>query len=115
MVEVGLPAGVGAGEAEADAEPPGEVMRVEELLQADLHRKDPEISVSGNYVLSYDASPTFGRQDDWRWCKHCQGIFHGPSEGTSRCPAPGHPNHQRGASEGTGYSLALHQRRLTPD
>ena len=41
-----------------------------------------------------DLFPTYGMvslpttQPDWRWCKKCQGLFHGPGT-PSRCPAGG--------------------------
>jgi hypothetical protein len=28
-------------------------------------------------------------QHDWRWCSKCQGVFYGPNQASSRCPAIG--------------------------
>ena len=49
----------------------------------------PGMSHSGNYVLSYGVAPSATRQDQWRWCSRCKGLFYGPGVANSNCPGGG--------------------------
>ena len=43
------------------------------------------------------STPTVLAQQDWRWCRKCQGLFFGPYESASHCPAGGtHDGSQSG-------------------
>jgi hypothetical protein len=43
------------------------------------------------HEISWTANPwaNAGRQNDWRWCNKCQGLFYGGNVATSRCPTGG--------------------------
>jgi hypothetical protein len=65
-------------------------------------------TTSGDYGLQMDYSPvTSNPQQKWRWCSQCQGLFYGPNQGESYCPAagPGNLSTHNGASSG---NYALH-------
>jgi len=47
------------------------------------------------------AVPGSGFQDSWSWCDKCQGLFYGPFQPNSWCPAGG----QHDRSESNDYSL----------
>jgi hypothetical protein len=47
-------------------------------------------SGSYNYGLLYDASGSqSGVQENWSWCNKCRGLFYGPQQSSSWCPAGG--------------------------
>jgi hypothetical protein len=57
-------------------------------------------TVSGNYALVHNALAPTG-QDNWRWCKKCQGLGFNGSGSPGPCPAGGLHDHS-----GSGnYSL----------
>jgi hypothetical protein len=45
------------------------------------------------------STPNVPVQGGWAWCQKCQGVFYGPNESTSVCPAGG----QHDASQSYGY------------
>jgi hypothetical protein len=45
------------------------------------------------------STPNVPVQDGWAWCPKCQGLFYGPNESTSVCPAGG----THSASQSYGY------------
>ncbi|MEQ1546062.1 hypothetical protein [Methyloglobulus sp.] len=53
----------------------------------------PAISRSGNYGLPHNVREDSSRQDQWRWCNKCQGLFFGPQSEVSVCPAGGTHTH----------------------
>ena len=54
-------------------------------------------SGSSNYFLvSENSARDFTGQNDWRWCRKCEGCFYGPQAAQSTCPAGG--NHDGSAS-----------------
>jgi len=45
-------------------------------------------SASYNYILDYSwSSPPSNVQQNWNWCWQCQGLFFGPFQSSSYCPA----------------------------
>lgn len=48
--------------------------------------------------------PTAGVQAGWRWCHKCQGLFYGPHDGASVCPAGG--RHAAGVSYDYGLAYS---------
>lgn len=63
-------------------------------------------SGSGNYTLLHNAAPAIDRQNGWRWCNRCQGLFYGPEVATSRCPAGS--THATPAVSGSGNYTLFH-------
>jgi hypothetical protein len=64
----------------------------------------PAESGSGNYSLPHNVPGDSTRQDDWRWCNKCQGLFFGGGVLSSRCSGGG--THASPAESGSGnYSL----------
>ena len=47
------------------------------------------LSDSGNYSLLHNVPADPSRQNDWRWCNKCQGLFYGSGVMNSQCPAGG--------------------------
>jgi hypothetical protein len=69
---------------------------------------DPAQSRSGDYSLPHNAPPSPTRQDQWRWCNKCQGLYFGPGVGDSVCPVGS--THAPQAQSGSGnYSLSHNQ------
>ncbi|MBO3084689.1 hypothetical protein [Cellulomonas fengjieae] len=66
----------------------------------------PDLSGSGRYSLFHNATGSPARQDDWRWCSACQGLFFngGNSQQGSVCPAGG-PHRPVEATRSGNYSL----------
>lgn len=71
---------------------------------------DPHLQ--GNYSifvqvekLSDGDAPTGQPQPNWRWCDNCQGLFYGPGQPTSSCPAGG-THTAAEVSRSGNYSLA---------
>ena len=46
---------------------------------------------SHDYYLNYNESDpgSLSSQDGWRWCSKCQGLFYGPQQASTACPAGG--------------------------
>jgi hypothetical protein len=55
-------------------------------------------TVSGGQVTT---PPTAQTQTAWQWCNKCQGLFYGPNQAASVCPAGG----QHGGNASYDYSL----------
>lgn len=49
----------------------------------------PVANSSFNYELDYTTATDKGTQSNWAWCDKCQGLFYGPNEKVSVCPAGG--------------------------
>jgi hypothetical protein len=67
-------------------------------------------SESAGYVLYYGTSGSddglgFPVQADWAWCDKCQGLFYGPFQGSSLCPAGG----RHDGSESYSYDVPYGQ------
>lgn len=71
-------------------------------------------TTSGNYELQMDYLPvTSNPQQKWAWCLQCQGLFYGPYQGSSYCPAagPGNLSTHNGSASGN-YALHLNYNNL---
>jgi hypothetical protein len=69
---------------------------------------NPYGSPSYNYTIYYNASQGKLSQSSWNWCNKCTGLFYGPQQSSSWCPAGGQHN-------GTGsydYWLQYDQQEL---
>jgi hypothetical protein len=62
-------------------------------------------SRSYNYLVGIETPfnpPVDGVQSYWRWCDKCMGLFYGPNQGSSWCPAGGRHN----GSESDIYTIS---------
>jgi LysM domain len=74
---------------------------------------DPAQSRSGNYSLPHNAPTSPDRQEGWRWCNKCQGLYFGPGVAGSSCPAGG--THAPQAQSGSGNYSLFHNAPASPD
>jgi hypothetical protein len=59
------------------------------------------------YYVPYGAPSQLvilGQQADWAWCYKCQGLFYGPFQGYSRCPAD---YNQHNNSQSGNYDMGI--------
>ena len=66
---------------------------------------------SGNYALIHNSSDVRERQNGWRWCWKCQGLFYGRNHpnGSGICPQGGQHDSRRSGNYGIVHNTPRHQ------
>ena len=64
---------------------------------------DHDHTGSANYTLAMNDQTDSNRQNNWRWCKNCQGLSYAGNPSMGPCPAGGDHDH----TDSANYTLAM--------
>lgn len=79
--------------------------RVREL-EDHVQRLGSAVGTEGWGLIGPLGGKIVSRQDNWRWCKKCEGLFFAGNPTQGKCPADGQPHSQEGSGD---YRLLLIQ------
>jgi hypothetical protein len=91
-----------------------ELQQKVEALEQKIQKLDSVVptETEGEVVAPGTQGPDFvSGQDNWRWCKKCEGLFFAGHPTQGKCPADGQPHSQEGSGD---YRLLLLKHLSTP-